>query len=402
MTLELRAITEDELPAYRDAVMTTFGDDTVDDPNGPTRQRLLVDPAQTWAAFDRGAIVATAATIPLEITVPGGAALPAAGLTMVSVRPTHRRRGLSRQLIALHLADARARGHAVSALWASEAAIYGRFGYGPAAYADDLRIEQAATLSVAAGRELDDVEWADEARARASLPAIYARATAQRPGALHRHEVWWRERLFLETSFSRGGASRRRHVIARRGGEEVGYLSYRQQPSFSGGVHGGRVKIIELVGVDARAEATLWKLALGMDLFPTVTWENMPVDDALPWIVSDPRRVRRQRIDTLWLRVEDLATSLAARRYAHDGVLRFAIDATTWELVVEHGRGRCTSTSHAPALRLGRSALGSLYLGGTTATQLARADLAHGDASVIALADQLFGWPIAAWCPEVF
>src|SRR4051812_20794820 len=129
MALEIRTVTDDELLAFRAAVVTIFGDDPDSDPDGATRLRALIAPEQRWAAFDGGAIVATAATFDHAIVVPGGGRIPMAGLTMVGVRPTHRRRGLLRELMRLHLDDARRRGFPISGLWASEASIYQRFGY---------------------------------------------------------------------------------------------------------------------------------------------------------------------------------------------------------------------------------------------------------------------------------
>lgn len=405
MSLEIRAITDDEIPAYREAMLGTFGEDPESDPTGPARIRALIAPAQLWAAFDGGAVVATAGTFDLAIALPGGGQLPMAGLTMVSVRPTHRRRGILRELMRLHLDDARGRGFAISGLWASEASIYGRFGYGVAAEGDAIEIAQAPAVAFAEARELDAVEPIDEERARRELPAIYARAAADRPGALIRSEVWWRERRFLEAPMMRGGASRRRHAVAVRGGERVGYLQYRQRPSFTDGLPAGKVEIVELVAVDTRAAATLWQLALRVDLFPTVTWWNAPVDDVLPWLLADPRRVKRRRTDTLWLRIEDVPAALAARGYASDGRLELAIEGAAWELVVEGGRGRAAPIARAPgdaALRLSRAALGSLYLGGFPASLLARAGHIHGAPASIAAADRLFDSAFAPWCPEVF
>jgi predicted acetyltransferase len=403
MPVEIRTITDEEIAAFRDSMVGTFGDDTDGDPGGPERTRATVDRSQAWAAFDRGQIVATAGTFNLAIGVPGGGTLPMAGLTMVSVKPTHRRRGILRELMARHLDDARARSYAISGLWASEAGIYGRFGYGIAAECYAVEIARADSLTVALGAELDELEWIDEARARQVLPGIYARATANRPGALRRSEVWWRERRFLEAAFVRNGASKRRHVLARRGDEIVGYVVYRQRSGYTEGVFTGTCEINELFAIDTRAEATLWKFALAMDLFPTVTWWNMPVDDVLPYLVNDPRRVRRRITDNMWLRIEDVPTSLAARRYPADGGLRFAIDGTTsWELTVDDGRGHCVASSRAPDLRFDRQTLGALYLGGVSAVRLARAGLIHGDLAAIATADRLFASPVAPWCPEIF
>jgi len=404
MSIELRTVADDEVTAYRAAMSETFGDDLDNDPDGPARVRALVAPGQRWAAFDGGTIVATAGTFDHAIVLPGGGRIPMAGLTMVMVRPTHRRRGLLRELMRLHLDDARRRGFPISGLWATEASIYQRFGYGVAAEGHAVEIDGAHTVAFAGPRELDELRWLEEEHARRELPAVYARAIANRPGALIRSDVWWRERRFLEAPFVRGGASRRRHVAAARDGELVGYLQYRQRSTFTDGVPAGTLDIIELLAADARAEATLWQFALRVDLFPRVTWWNAPVDDPLPWMIADSRRVKRRRGDTLWLRLDDIAAALVARRYAADGALRLVVDGAAWDLTAEDGGyARCTPAEpEGPALRLSRPALGSLYLGGVSASLLARAGAVHGDPAAIATADRLFSSPVAPWCPEVF
>lgn len=400
MTVEIRAIRDDEVPQFRDAVMSTFGSDLEADQRGDEQQRALIGPGQAWAAFDAGIVVATAATFNLEIALPGGS-LPMAGLTMVTVRPSHRRRGILRQLMANHLDDARERGFAISGLWASEATIYGRFGYGLAAFCDVYEIANAHTLRVR-DRDLDDLEWLDEPRARKLLPAIYARAITDRPGALLRSETWWRERRFVDTPWHRQGASKRRHVIARRGGESVGYLAFRQRGKFTDGMPAGSLEINELIATDPRAEATLWRFALSVDLFPTVTWWNAPADDSLPWLVDDFRRVKRRRGDNLWLRIENVPAALERRSYGRDGVLRIGVGAETYELAVDGGRARCAPTRQPADVRCDARTLATLFLGCASATQLARAELVQGERAALALADQIFATALAPWCPEIF
>ena len=402
MALTIRTIADHEVDAFRAAIMMAFGDDLDVDPGGPARTRALLDLSRVWAAFDGATIVGTAATIDFGVVVPGGRTVPMAGLTTVMVRPTHRRRGLLRQLMQHHLDDARRRSYPLSGLWSSEASIYGRFGYGLAAESDVLEIADARSVQLAP-RDLDALDWIDEARAREVLPDIYARATAQRPGALTRSEAWWRERRFLEAPFMRGGASLRRHVVARRADELVGYVQFRQRSAWTDGMPAGKVEILELIAVDARAEASLWQLVLQIDLFPSVSWWNAPTDDVLAWAVTNPRQVKRRRVDALWLRIDDVAAALEARTYGADGDLRFSVDGEPWELVVRDGRASsCTRSAASPEIAMARDALGALYLGGVSASRLARAGRVEGRGAALGLADRMFASEVAPWCPELF
>ena len=397
--MEIRTITDDEVTAYRESLLQTFGADPEGDPGSEDRLRALIDRSQAWAVFDGKTIAATAASFQLDLGVPGGT-LPIVGLTAVTVRPTHRRRGLLRELMQRHLDDAKQRGSAASGLWASEATIYSRFGYGVAAEHDAVTITDTRHVRITP-RELDELEWIDDARAREVLPDIYARATAQRPGILRRSAAWWQHRRFMETPLARDGATLRRHVVARRGDALVGYAAFRQK-AVPGPVPGGKVIVIEMHGVDARAEATMWSFLLNVDLFHRVGWWCAPTDDTLPLIVDNPRLVSRERADNIWLRIEDAPAALRARRYTSDGVLRFTFGGDTLELVVQDGRATCAPTTRDAELDIDRGALGSLYLGGFTATRLARAGLVRGDARAIATAERLFTSPIAPWCAEVF
>ena len=94
------------------------------------------------AAVDEGRIVGGAGAFSFRTTVPGGAVVPSAGVTVVGVLPTHRRRGILRSMMRLQLDDAHERGEALATLFASEETIYGRYGYGRATLALELKISR--------------------------------------------------------------------------------------------------------------------------------------------------------------------------------------------------------------------------------------------------------------------
>ncbi|HVK77608.1 MAG TPA: GNAT family N-acetyltransferase [Kofleriaceae bacterium] len=408
--LTVRAIDDDEVDRFRANLMGVFGYDPEADPHGSERFRALVDLRRTYCAFDGADLVATAAAFELGLSVPGGL-VAMGGLTMVTVRPTHRRRGILRALIARHLDDVRGRGEPVSGLWASEGSIYGRFGYGVAAESDVLAI--APRPGFAHGRPVDEVAQLDDAEAADVLPRVYAAALRVRPGMFTRSAAWWRHRRFADRPDVRNGRSPRTHVVCRRGGEATGYVVLRQKLAFEpGGMAAGTLDVEELVALDGTAEATLWRYVHEVDLFPKVACWNAPVDALAPWLASDRRSITRaRRADTLWLRLCDVGAALAARAYAADGALRLEVvdpfgangpGASTVALVVEGGVARCEPATGAADLSLELSALGSVYLGGVAPSVLARAGLIRGAAAAVARADRMFAWPVAPWCAEVF
>ncbi|MBK9036667.1 MAG: GNAT family N-acetyltransferase [Myxococcales bacterium] len=400
----IRPITADEVPAVVACVLDVFGTDPAADPQVVERVRALVPLDRTFAAFDGDAVVATTAAYDLRLTACGGT-VAMGGLTIVTVRPTHRRRGLLRRLMTAHLADVRARHEPLSGLYASEASIYGRYGYGVAVESDELTLTGGDDL-FEPRPDRAYVALSDD-DALATLPTIYAEALATRPGMYARTHDWWRWRRILDRPQGRRGRSGRRHVVVRVGGVTRGYVVYRQHLAFEDGRPAGTVDVEELIALDADAEAALWRHLATIDLFPRVTFANAPVDSVAPWLARDHRRVtRRRRTDTLWLRVDDVAAALTARRYPIDGELTLAVrddgEPSRWRLTVTDGVAACVPAISAVDVTLDRAALGSIYLGGVAASTLARAGRITGAPDAVARLDRLFAWPVAPWCAEQF
>jgi predicted acetyltransferase len=405
--MEIRPPDDDELEAYRASMLGTFGADPGSDPQGAERLRALVERDRVWAAFDGKDIVATAGTFTLTMTVPGGT-VPMAGLTMVTVRPTHRRRGLLRALMKTYFDDLRAHGEAIGGLWASESSIYGRFGFGVAAESEAIAVDTRAprAVAVAPGATLDDVRMIDAEAIPALFGPVYDRARLARVGMLARSDAWWKYRRAHDAPLWREGATTRRHVAAMRDGEVTGWVSYRHRSKWRDDMPEGFVEIEELVGIDGRAEASLWRFALEVDLFPRVAYRLAPVDSVLPHLVAEPRRVTRRRCDSMYLCLDDVEKALAARRYDRDGQLRIEVrDAPGtpgYRLEIEGGVGRCVRDDASPDLSMDRATLGSIFLGTFPPSQLARAGRIQGTPAALALADRAFRVDAPPWCVEQF
>jgi len=408
MSFAVRQIRRDEVYAFRAAVMRVFGADA-DAGDEDERFLRLMDIGRVFGAFDGDDIVGTTAAFTFEVTVPG-AVVPMGGLTMVTVQPSHRRKGVLRAMMAAHLEDVRRRGEPLSGLWASETSIYGRFGYGAATETEAITIDRRG-VALDQARGHDAVRIVDGEALLELLPGIYERVRPNRPGVLSRTEAWWRQRTLRETPDVRGrGTSKLRAAVCWRGDAPTGYALYRQRPGFEDNLPAGKLDLVELLAVDGEAETTLWRFLCSVDLFPTVSWWNAPSDLLLPWVVRDRRRVQRRRLDNLWLRPCDVGRALSARRYALDGELVIEVadsqdeaNVGVYLLRVEGGRGTCERTQRPPQLRTDAAGLGAMYMGAHRPSLLARAGrLAAADRGTLGLADALFSWPTAAWCPEVF
>ena len=127
--VEIRRAQSDEILAGLTPVSHYFG--SVPSEEDAQRFSRVLKPERMHVAEEDGRIVGGASAFEFRFTVPG-AILPAAGVTIVGVLPTHTRRGVLTQLMRAQLNDVHERGESIAVLWASEETIYGRFGYGMA------------------------------------------------------------------------------------------------------------------------------------------------------------------------------------------------------------------------------------------------------------------------------
>ncbi|MFF2954805.1 GNAT family N-acetyltransferase [Kitasatospora sp. NPDC057965] len=371
----IRPLEAHEFDGWARVLTNTYGEDT--DGAELAAERAVLDLDRSLAAFDEdGEPVGGAAAHIRRLTVPG-AELPVAGVTWVGVSPTHRRRGVLTALMRRQLDDLRARGtEPIAALRASEAGIYGRFGYGPATrgalfHADKrlLRLRPGTDLGTGTVRLLD------AGRARPLVAAVYDRVRRERAGWPDRTEPFWDARL-RDDAGSRGGATALRHAVHRAAdGTPDGYALYRLKDD--GG--NSAVRVVEVTAATVPAYAALWDHLIGIDLFFRLEYEGAP-DEPLVHLLTDPRVARVSTVDRLWVRLVDVGRALAARRYATplDVVLDVQDDFCPWNaghhrLVADGDTVSCEPTTAPADLRLSAAELGAAYLGGTTLVSLAAA-----------------------------
>lgn len=406
MPTTLRAATREEWPAFLAVAAAGFLNDR---PEPLAQIEATADVARTRCIFDGSDIVGTLAAFDFELAIPGGA-VRAAGTTSVTVRPTHRRRGLLRQLMSSHLDEVRAREEPVAVLWASESGIYTRFGYGCAADIVSVTTERdrsAFTRDCVATRPVRLIEPAE---AKKVIPPLYDGQWRDRPGWFDRHSGWWEHRRFADPPENRQGGSAYRYAIVEDAQGPSGYMQFRVKDTWDDrGIPNGETWIIELLANDAASEASLWRLALDIDLTTKCIAWNQSVDFALPYLLDDPRRATRHVRDALWLRIMDVPTALGARRYASNGDLVLGVrdpfrpdNDGHYRLEGGVDGARCLRTDAAAQIELDISDLGALYLGGRGAAALARAGRVTGEPDAIRRADAMFGWHVAPSCPEVF
>ncbi|MEO5941217.1 MAG: GNAT family N-acetyltransferase [Candidatus Limnocylindrales bacterium] len=417
MTIEIRAIEGAELHEYVDVASSAFID-RPDIAKIVDEVRPHWDLGRCWAAFDGGRIVGTARTWPTELTVPGNARIKASALTAVTVRTTHRRRGILRGLLAVEHAAARERDEITSILYASEATIYGRFGYGCAVQTASWTIDVATTgIHDSAGGRSGTVEFLPIDNAAADMIRdVFERWRVSQPGEIWRRPIMWTSDLGLS-----GGARERwsGFLVVHRDDTGVidGYARYHGEAKWEHRQPRSTIQVDEMHGLTDEAQVALWRYLAGIDLVSTVRVDRRTPTDRIPWLLTNIRAAEPfEPGDGMWVRLHDIPAALGARTYERSGAIVLEVissaagaadDGATSRIRVALDAApdgaRAIPTDRAPDLTIDGAALGAAYLGGT---RLRDAVLARGvdehRAGALAEADALLATRDAPWCSTFF
>ncbi|MFJ6796653.1 GNAT family N-acetyltransferase [Streptomyces sp. NPDC091268] len=417
MALEMRVLQADEWDVWYDHLELAFGGV----PDAPAERRLyksLTETERSLGVWDGETCVGSAGAFTFRLSVPGGALVPAAGVTTVGVCPTHRRRGVLTSMMRRQLDDIRAGGEPIAVLTASDPAIYGRFGYGTAVYALSVDIDTTRVrLAVPPGTDGVRLRLVDPREALADCERVYAGLVARRPGMPAR-QPGWEEQALVDPASARGGASPLKCVVAEGAdGEVVGYARYRVKADWEQTGADGKVLVQQVEALEPAAYAALWRYLFEIDLTWQVQAYGRPVDDPVLHLVSDVRRARTRQRDALHVRLVDLPAALEARAYGSPVDVVMEVEdafcpwnAGRWRLTAgagDEGKGGggvvCTRTDAPAELELSVRELGAAYLGGVTLTSLAAAGLVRElRPGALARASRAFAGDVAPWLPHGF
>ena len=404
MTVEIRPITDDELPQFGRRLATAFGGETSD--ARIESNRTITELDRTLSAWDGGELVGTAAAFSFDMTVPGGSAIPAAGVTMVSVTPTHRRRGILSEFMRRQLDDVAERGEPVALLTASEGSIYGRFGYGIGTFwaAVSIPIEGTTLVrpSTAGGRvrNLAADDWAKV------VQPIYERLLPRYVGEVRRPDGFWTE-WAKDHPWQREGRTPLQVVVHEDpAGEPDGFVVWRTKGGWEHSLPRFEVHAEMLYGADDEVETALWQHLMSIDLARLVVAQR-PTDEQLRWRLDEHRKLKVSHIgDHLWVRIVDVGAAFSARSYDVDDAVVVGLrdpfrpqNDGTWRIAADG----CGRTDAAAELELDVADLGSLYLGGVTASALARSGrVVEKVPGALRRADRLLSTPTQPWCATHF
>ncbi|MFC4609640.1 GNAT family N-acetyltransferase [Streptomyces maoxianensis] len=409
MTIELRVLRPSEWDDWFGKLLLAFGG--VEEPQEERELwGSLTEHERSIGAWDGDDCVGTAGAFSFGVSVPGGAMVPAAGVTMVSVAATHRRRGVLTSMMRRQLDDVRRWGEPLAVLTASEPEIYGRFGYGIATQQMSAQIDTVrGRITAPQGADAVRLRFAEVADVAAECEAVYVRGIGSRPGMLARKPGW--ERLpLLDPPAERDGASPMQCVVAEREGEIVGFVRFHNKPEWEAGGPSGTIRLRHIEALDPVTYAVLWRFLFDIDLTVRVVVRNRPVDDPLLHLVNDVRKLEVRVRDGLFVRLVDLGAALEARTYRTPVDVVFDVDdafcpwnAGRWRLTGDSKGASCKRTEDDVDLALSVRELGAAYLGGVSLAALAGAgrvrELRQG---ALAEASSAFISDVAPWLPHGF
>lgn len=372
--VQFREIPEDQIDEALALAYLVFHNVPDDGPVRKHHQEALRTSLRV-GAYDGDQLVGLTAALPFELSVPGGE-LPCPALTFVSVAPTHRRRGVLSGMIAELYARCGERGAPLAALWASEASIYGRFGFGPGTYGATVEIDARRPLDLRIEPDERPLRLVDPAKAPGVLAAYYDGTRAARAGRPARSETWWRENWLPEKDEDDEEFSPPRVVTL--GEPLAGYAIYRTKAREDSPA---LVRVDELEADSPAVAAALWSYLAAIDLADTVRAWGRPLDDPLLLFAADRDQVRvTSDFPALWVRLVDVRAALEARSWAAPADL--VLEVADERLPANAGRHRLTAspescayapTDAAPDLTLAVRDLAACYLGGTRVADLVAA-----------------------------
>lgn len=401
--MEIRQVTEEEFFRWRIAVRGSLGTHvTLEDTKFMRAHRVEID--RLLVCADGDTIAGSGGVDSFDMTLPGGVQLPVGGIGYITTSPTHRRRGIQRNIMKRIHDDARDRGDAATILWASQSLLYGRYGYGNTIPVHNWQIDLRHGAFEHAPSWSGHYVKAEREEAIPMMTEAYERTRPNRAGMITRTAKRWQYEIHpvhTKDEF---------FIMYLEGDDCLAYARYTidQDPEdeFSGTMH-----VVEAVAATDAAHAALWRFLLDQELVDEIKAHARPVDDPLVWMLAEPRRLNRKLTDAIWLKFLDIPAMLEGRTYpAEDSLVIQVTDAeskeiTTYELQTGPEGGKVRTTSASPDLVMNEAELATIYLGAAQCSMLANIgliDVAPKSLNAAIRADAMFRTSPAGWNPYHF
>lgn len=406
VTFRVRVLQPDELRAAH-VLFAGALHRAVNDDEAWERSRHSYSPGRTLGVDDESGLIGTTTSFPTRTVLPGGAVLDTAAVTRVGVRADRTRRGVLSALMAEQLDGCVARGEPLASLRASEARIYGRFGYGVATRGRSVTVRTRASGWRPGAPEGGSVRLLGASEVVPVLSALHERIGLRRTGNIARNPAWWVQSVGRHVA-------EREHVLAavHTGPEgEDGFVV--AVPGTGDDDFAARtLLVVDLHATGAGATAGLWRFLHGLDLIGRLQAGTRPLDEPLDLLLDDPRSVTVDGVtDETWLRIVDVPAALEARSWgAAPPVLLAVHDRLRPDNAGVYRVGDGTAQRIAPLggpvdpqLECDVAGLAMAYLGDRAPSLLAATGWwrAH-DPAVLRHADAVFATAEVPWCGTHF
>ncbi len=342
MTIEVRPARADEMDQFGLIGAYVYAGAFGDGPDNVVSQNNR--PEWTLCAFDGARMAASYSCLPFTMRANGNA-VAMGGVTAVGTLPEYRRQGLVRAITTRSFADMRERGQAVASLWASQAAIYQRYGYALSSAMVTYRIDSVDVGFADGNGGSSRVARVDADTGAEIMKKVYIDFVAQRMCYLHRSKTLWMNGV-LSSSPLTGPV----HIAVAyaSNGAPTGYVAYHVRNDKTGHPTRGQELVVkDLIWLNTDAYRSLWTWLARHDLVGRITWQRAPIDDPAPELFMEPRLLNAQPRDGIWLRIIDAQSALAQRGYQTSGAITIEIakdDLAPWNkgrVKLECCNGRC-------------------------------------------------------------
>ena len=403
MAIEIRALAPDEMNQLGAMGAYVFAGAFGDSEQNKLNEANL--PEWTLCALENGRLLSSFAAIPFTMRA-NGTAVPMAGVTVVGTFPEYRRRGLVRRIHAAAFERMREQGQPVASLWASQAAIYQRYGYSQSTFQRCYEIDSVDIRFADGDNGSGNVKRLAPSEAYDQIKRLYIDFIAERSGYLHRSKQLWQANALQEIE-EQGPV----HVALSFDANDKpnGYCIYTLRHSQVD--HAARSQAIivrDLVWLDLDAYRSLWSWLARHDMVGRVRWPKAPVADPAPLLFAEPRLLQTKDEEGMWTRLVDIPAAIAHRGYDGDGDVSINISGDTiapwnngcWRVQVEGSDARAMTCPKPGDLHMSMASLSLLYMGTFRATELAARGLIQGDRRWIDVADRLFATRHRPHCPD--
>lgn len=403
MTFEIRPANAQEMDQFGLMGAYSYAGAFGDGPDNVVRNSNR--PEWTLCAFDGETMATSYAAFPFTIRA-NGASMAYAGITAVGTRPEYRRKGLLRRIMTQAFAEQRARGQAVAGLWASQAAIYQRYGFAMLGANRHYAVDTVDMTFNANNHSDLVVRRFPSTEALPVMKALYREYIAPRFGYLHRSQTMWMDTVLAEDQVSGPVWSA---IVYDATETPCGHVVYTlRADKVEHSARGQEIIIRDLVWLNSNAYQSLWSYIARHDLVGRVVWQNAPIDDPLLDLVSEPRMLHHRDQEASWFRLVDVAQALVQRGYQGSGSVVLEIEEDSlapwntgrWHLQIEDSVATVTATQKPATAQLSVKTLASMFSGCRRASDLSHWGLLQADAETLQALDAIFTTKYAAHLPD--